>query len=114
MFPMIDPERLQAAIVAIPGALLYGLYNLFALVATRSATLADYLKAALNLACAIAAGALMAYVFTNAITAWIPFTALRDKTAVAFVIGALGWELIPLAINWSKALVRSKTPGGSA
>ncbi len=99
MNPLIDPERLHAAFTALPGALLYGVYHLFALVFSgQPVSLHDYIKAGVNLLCALAAGATLAYFLVKPLTAWIPFAALRDQTAVAFVIGALGWELLPIAV----------------
>lgn len=103
----LDPERLSAAISAAAGGLLYGLYHLITLwSAGQTPSRDDYVRAGLNVAGAIAAGALLAYFLTPAAVAALPFTTLRDPTAVAFILGALGWELLPIAFKLAKARLR--------
>lgn len=95
-----ETDRLHAVFAAVPGAVIYGLYHFFALMFSgQPHVMADYIKASVNLLCAIVAGGILAYFLAPALTGWIPWAALRDVKAVAFVLGALGWELLPVAIN---------------
>lgn len=95
----LDPERLDPALASLWGAALYGLFSLSArFLGGQPATWRDYVRAAINVACAAVAGALLAWFLTPAAVAWIPVAALRDKDAVGFVFGAISWEVLPVAI----------------
>ncbi len=104
----IDPDRLAAAFFAIPGAALYGMYHLMAVISSgQQATTADYIKAIINVTFAIASGAILAYFLAIPLTSGVPIAILRDRAAVAFMIGAVGWELLPTLINKAKDLIRN-------
>jgi xanthine/uracil permease len=100
----LDPDRLAAAIYGLAGATLYGLFHLVTLALTGQApTTADYFRAVLNVLAAIVAGALLSFFLTPMLVAVLPWVALRDPYAVGFIVGAMGWELIPVAIKVAKA-----------
>ena len=101
-----EPERLHAALAAIPGALLYGTYHLVTLLMTGSAaTVADYVKALINAVCALGAGAVLAYFMAQAAAGWIPVASFRDPTLVGFLFGVAGWELLPVVINAARGRI---------
>lgn len=102
--PPPDPHRLAMLQAALGGAALYGLWLLAALVAAgQTPTRADYVRAAVNIVCACVAGGLIAWFVGPQLVGLIPFNSMRDPTAVGFVIGAAGWELLPLLLKAIKA-----------
>ena len=108
----LEPDRLHAALAAVPGAVLYGTYHLVTLFLTGSqATTADYVKAIINAVCAIGAGAVLAYFMAQAASGWIPVASFRDPKLIGFLIGILGWELLPVAINAARGRI-GKIGGG--
>ncbi len=101
---MLDPERLSHALGGAAGAVVYGLFYLVAkMLAGRSPTAADYARAGANVSAAIVSGAATAYFLTPVLTKAIPLEILRDPLAVAFAIGALGWELLPVIMTAAKS-----------
>lgn len=93
-----DPDRFWPALAAIPGAMLYGLYHFAVLMRSgRPVTLADYRDLLLNIACAVLCGVLLAFMLAKLFTGMIPWVTLRDPVTVGFILGALGWELLPIA-----------------
>jgi hypothetical protein len=92
-----DPDRFWAALGAVPGAALYGLYHLAILLREgRKVTLTDIRDLLLNIACAVLCGVLLAYMLAKPVAALIPWVTLRDPVTIGFVLGAFGWELLPL------------------
>lgn len=109
----MDAQRWSAAFDAAAGAALFGIYNLARLwLSNQPPTRRDYIKAAINVAAAIAAGALLAIYLTPVALSLLPIDGLRDPHAVAFVIGALGWECIPVLIAAAKGRIRLFGRGG--
>jgi hypothetical protein len=109
----LDPERTKAAISAAFGGVFYGIYTVAALIlAGQAPTRADLLRAAVNVVCAMMAGAMVAYFCALALSGAIPWVSLRDPSMVGFAIGALGWELAPVVYRAAKDRV-SKLGGGS-
>ncbi len=94
----LDPARLEAALAAIPGAALYGMYHLAVLIKSgRRPGAGDVMIVVINLVCAIACGVLLAWVFALSVAHVIPWSTLKDPALVGFCLGAFGWELLPLA-----------------
>lgn len=97
-------ERLALLHAALAGAAVYGLHGLVALLAAgQTPTRLDYIRAGVNMACAIAAGGAMAWFVGPQLVKLIPWQAMREPTAVGFIIGAVGWELLPLALAFARA-----------
>jgi hypothetical protein len=93
----LDPDRLSAALSAAAGGVMYGVYHLATLwLSGRPGTWADYRKALVNMLVAVVIGVLLAWFFALIATAAIPWASLRDAHAVGFVMGAFGWELLPV------------------
>jgi hypothetical protein len=93
----IDPDRLRAAVGALGGASIYGLVQFGALALSGHPVTRDEYKAlVLNIACATAAGVIMAAFLVKVAAPMIPFALLRDASAFGFGVGAFGWELLPL------------------
>jgi hypothetical protein len=109
----LDPTRLEATLAAIPGALVYGMYHFWALIGTGTATVRDYVKAAVNLVFAVLAGVVIAYFLAKEFAGWIPIPALSSGRAVGFVIGAAGWEMLPIVIETAKKWL-AKFGGGAS
>lgn len=100
----LDPERLTAAASALAGGAFYGLINVSALVlAGQPVTRIDLLRAGVNVGCAMAGGALVAYFLLPNLAASIPWTSLRDAHGLGFVIGAFGWVVAPSVYKWVRA-----------
>lgn len=90
----LDSARWSAALDALAGGFFYGFYNLALLpLSGRKITRDQWLRALLDMACAMATGGLVAFFLTPAITAVLPWKALRDPQAVGFSVGMLTWEL---------------------
>lgn len=106
-----DHERMALFQAALAGSALYGLYLFAALLAAgQTPTLRDYARAAVNMVCAVAAGGLMAWFLGPQLVHLIPWPSMREPTAVGFIIGAVGWELIPVLLSVAKS--RAKKLGG--
>lgn len=94
----LDPARLEAALAAVPGAALYGLYHLAVLLRSgQPVKPRDLWIIAADLVCAIAAGMLLAWAFAAKGAELIPWATLKDPALIGFGLGAFGWELLPLA-----------------
>lgn len=90
-----DPDRIQAAIAAIPGAALYGLFHIAVLLKTgQPVTSKDVAGVLINLLCAVACGVILAYTLAGMMQ-HIPWPSLRDPWLVGIGVGAFGWELLP-------------------
>lgn len=104
--PGIDPDRLRYALGGAFGALIYGVYTFVQLVkAGYTPTVGDYARACINVGAALLVGLIAAYAIGPALVGLIPWEGLRnavDPVAVGFVIGGLGWELLPLLIEGAK------------
>ncbi len=95
-----DPDRVWAALAAVPGAMLYGLYHLAILLREgRPVTAADIWGLVINIVCAVLCGVLLGYMLAMTFASFIPWPTLRDPMTIGFVIGAFGWELLPLAFG---------------
>lgn len=91
-----DSDRWLASLGAVPGAALYGLYHLAVLLREgRRPTLSDITNLILNIVCAVLCGVLLAFVLAKGVQ-FIPWPSLRDPFTLGFVIGAFGWELLPI------------------
>lgn len=96
----IDPDRLRAAVGALGGAAIYGLVQFGALALSgHPVTRAEYRALVLNVACATAAGVIMATFLVKVAAPLIPFAPLRDAYSFGFGVGAFGWELLPLIFH---------------
>ena len=94
----LDLERLEAALAALPGAALYGLYHLAVLLRSgQPVKRRDLVIVGFNLLCAMAAGMLLAWAFAAKGADLIPWATLKDPALIGFGLGAFGWELLPLA-----------------
>jgi hypothetical protein len=109
----LDPERLTAALSALAGGAFYGLVNAAGLLmAGQPIGRQDLLRAALNAACAMIGGLLVAYFLQPNIAAFVPWESLRDAHGLGFVIGAFAWVLAPAAYKlvraWGERQVRER------
>ncbi|CAB4190237.1 hypothetical protein UFOVP1288_47 [uncultured Caudovirales phage] len=100
---MIPPDdmgaQLRFVLSALAGGAFYGLYHLAAvLLAGTPPTHRDVLRAIGNVICAIIAGGLFAAYAGAAVLdgANLPFLD-SNPSALGFGIGALTWELVPIA-----------------
>lgn len=104
--PGFDLDRLRFAFGGAAGALIYGVYTFVQLVkAGHRPTLSDLGRATVNVSAALIVGLVGAYAVGPALVALIPFEGLRtavDPVAVGFVVGGLGWEVLPLVIEGAK------------
>lgn len=109
----LDPERLTAALSALAGGAFYGLVNAAGLLlAGQPIGRQDMLRAAVNAACAMASGLLVAYFLQPNIAAFVPWESLRDAHGLGFVIGAFSWVLAPaaykVAVAWGERQVKER------
>lgn len=96
----LDPDRLRAALGALGGAAIYGLVRFGAVALSGHAvSREEYQSLALNVACATAAGVILAFFLVKIAAPMIPFEPLRDAEAFGFGLGAFGWELLPLVFT---------------
>ncbi|MGE7196876.1 hypothetical protein [Brevundimonas naejangsanensis] len=115
--PGFDLGRLRYAFGGAAGSLVYGVYTFVQLVkAGHRPTLTDFWRALVNVTAGLLVGTIGAYALGPALVALIPFEGLRaavDPVAVGFVVGGLGWELLPLVIEgakrWASRLGKEKT-----
>lgn len=109
-FPDLDPDRLRAAVGALLGAAVYGIYTVIQMLKSgQPLALADYLRVGMNLAAATASGVLAAVAIAPGIIGLIPWAGLRetaDPVLIGFFIGAAGWESLPFVLERIKSLVR--------
>lgn len=104
----LESSRWAAALDALAGGFFYGSYSLALLpLSGRAVTRNQWLRALLDLVCAMASGALAAFFLTPALTAVLPWQALRDPEAVGFSVGMLTWELTGSVLALAKARVQS-------
>jgi hypothetical protein len=104
---MPPDESLPAAygLSALAGGAMWGLYHLATtLLAGQPVHRQDLILAALNVACAIAMGGLVAYFVGPALAPLIPIESLRGPRPGGFAIGAVSWELAPMVYRWAKLL----------
>ncbi|MBD3571623.1 hypothetical protein EJ082_01355 [Brevundimonas diminuta] len=115
--PGFDLGRLRYAFGGAAGALIYGVYTFVQLVkAGHRPTLSDFWRALANVTAGLLVGTVAAFALGPAMVAMIPFEGLRaavDPVAVGFVVGGLGWELLPLVIEgakrWASRLGKEKS-----
>lgn len=104
-----DLDRLRYALGGAAGALIYGVYTFVQLVKLgHRPSLGDYGRAVVNVVAALMVGIAAAYALGPSLVALIPFEGLRnavDPVGVGFVIGGVGWELLPLLIEAAKRWV---------
>ena len=104
--PGFDLDRLRYAFGGAAGALIYGVYTFVQMMkAGVRPTLSDFGRAAINVGAALIVGTVGAFAVGPALVSMIPFEGLRaevDPVAVGFVVGGLGWELLPLVIEGAK------------
>lgn len=101
----LDQDRLAMLWAALAGSALWGLWTFAGLLAVgQTPGRADWIRAGVNIVCASTAGGLMAYFLGPSIVGLIPWSALKDPTAVGFIVGAAGWELVPILL----AVVKSR------
>lgn len=90
----LDSARWSAALDALAGGFFYGFYNLALLpLSGRSISQDQWLRALLDMACAMICGAIAAYFLAGVLTAVLPLPALRDPQAVGFTVGVMSWEV---------------------
>lgn len=93
----IDPDRLRAAVGALGGAAIYGLVQFGALALSGHAvSREEYLRLAINIACATLAGVIVAAFLVKTLAPLIPWPPLREASAFGFGVGAFSWELLPV------------------
>ncbi|MET4683676.1 hypothetical protein [Brevundimonas faecalis] len=115
--PGFDLGRLRYAFGGAAGALIYGVYYFVQMIkAGHRPTLGDFGRAAINVAAGLLVGMVGAFALGPSLVAMIPLEGLRaavDPVAVGFVIGGLGWELLPLVIEgarrWAGRIGREQT-----
>lgn len=96
----LDPARFGHSLTALAGAAVYGVYQVSSLlVAGRHISRSDLARAGVNVLAAAFVGAVTAYVLTGPLAGAIPFVSLRNEGLVAFALGAVGWEVLPLVIR---------------
>lgn len=114
--PGLDLERLRYAFGGAAGALIYGVYTYVHLLkAGHRPTWSDLGRATANVAAALMVGTVAAYAVGPSLVALIPFEGLRsavDPVAVGFVVGGLGWEMLPLIIEGAKRWAGGLGKGG--
>jgi len=100
MIPLDDMGvSVRFILSSLAGGAFYGLYHLAAvLLAGQPPTHRDVVRAVGNVICAIIAGALFATYAGAAVLEWANVEFLdHNPSALGFGIGALTWELIPIA-----------------
>ena len=106
----LDTARWAAALDALAGGFFYGFYNLALLpLSGRKITQDQWLRAFLDMACAMTSGAIAAFFITPAATAVLPLRALRDPQAVGFAVGMLTWELTGSVLALAKVRLQRLT-----
>lgn len=106
---ILEPDRIQEAIAAIFGGIFYGLFNLAGILLQGQApATADLIRATLNVAFGILAGAMAAYFVGPAITPLIPLDTLRDPHLVGFAMGAFSWVLAPYVFKIAQNFASKK------
>lgn len=103
MIPDIDPERVRVGFAAFAGAFVYGVFTLVTLFMTGAhVSRADFFRAAVNVVAAALCGVVAAVIVTAPLSGLIPWQSMRDQPTIAFVIGAVFWELLPFAFKAMK------------
>jgi hypothetical protein len=106
---LVDPERIQESIAAIFGGVFYGLFNLAGiLLQGQPPKTSDLIRAALNVAFGMMAGAIAAYFVGPGIAPIIPIQSMRDPQLVGFAIGAFAWVLSPYIFKIAENLAAKK------
>lgn len=110
--PPDDVTRVTLSLSALAGGAVWGLLQLATkLLAGQPVHRQDLILAGLNVACGIAAGVLVAYFLGPALGPLIPVEGLRDPHALGFGIGALSWELAPIAYKAARLFAQMKAGG---
>ncbi len=108
-----EQPRHMLALYGSAGALVWGLFHLVTLIRSgQPVSVADGFRAFANVLAALLVGALVAYFLGPALTPMVPITGLRDPHVVGFGLGALGWEGLPIVLDfarrWGKRQAREK------
>lgn len=112
--PPDEVARSTLGLSALAGGAVWGLYHLATtLLAGQPVHRQDIILAALNVACAIAAGGLVAYFLGPVLTPLVPIQGLREPHAVGFALGAVAWEAAPFAYRWLRLFAAKKSEGNA-
>lgn len=112
--PPDDAVRQTLGLSAIAGGAVWGLYHLATIaLAGQPVHRQDLILAAVNVACAVVAGGLVAYFLGPVIGPMIPLDGLRDPHALGFGVGAVAWEAIPFAYRRFRSIAAQKTGEGA-
>ena len=102
-------ERLRYLLGGVAGALIYGVFTFMQLVKLgHRPTTTDYLRALANVTAAMVVAAVAAPTLGPSLVSLIPWEGLRnaaDPIGVGVVVGAVGWELLPLLIEAARRLI---------
>lgn len=110
--PPDDVTRATLGLWSIAGGALWGTYHLATtLLAGQPVHRQDIILAALNVACAMIAGALVAYCLGPALVPLIPIEGLREPHAAGLGIGAVAWEALPFVYRWVRLVGARKSAG---
>lgn len=112
--PPDDVTRATLGLSAIAGGAVWGLYHLATtLLAGQPVHRQDFVLASLNVAAAILMGGLVAYFVGPALSPLVPIVGLREPHALGFAIGAVAWELAPIAYRGARLLAARKAGEGA-
>jgi hypothetical protein len=102
-------ERLRYLLGGVAGALIYGVFTFMQLLKTgHRPALSDYGRAVLNVVAAMIVAAIAAPTLGPSLVSLIPWEGLRnaaDPIGVGVVVGAVGWELLPVLIEAARRLI---------
>jgi len=104
--------RATLSLSALFGGAVWGVYHLATtLLSGQPIHRQDLILAALNVACAMLVGTLVAYFMGPVLVPLIPVEGLRDPHAAGFGLGAVAWEVLPAALNAAKAFAAKRAGG---
>lgn len=102
-------ERLRYLLGGVAGALIYGVFTVMQLIKSgQRPSLGDYGRAVLNVTAAMIVAAIAAPTLGPSLVSLIPWEGLRnaaDPIGVGVVVGAVGWELLPVLIEAARRLI---------
>ncbi len=102
-------ERLRYLLGGVAGALIYGVFTVMQLIKSGQRPAAsDYLRALANVMAAMVVAAIAAPTLGPSLVSLIPWEGLRnaaDPIGVGVVVGAVGWELLPVLIEAARRLI---------
>ncbi|MBX9709220.1 MAG: hypothetical protein K2X61_14955 [Caulobacteraceae bacterium] len=102
-------ERLRYLLGGVAGALIYGVFTFMQLIKLgHRPSLGDYGRAVLNVTAAMIVAAIAAPTLGPSLVSLIPWEGLRnaaDPIGVGVVVGAVGWELLPVLIEAARRLI---------